>query len=565
MDDFDCYFEKRKSSQTVSSKGTRFYRSPDQRKFELSEVESYNAFKADVFALGMTAFVSASLDPPSDDTMLWPLRDFEEEVRSKVQSLSYSAGMRNLLLQLLSETEESRPVIRDVLQFAYNQLCKLYKEANLATRALGDYAKAQKTLQELSGLISPDLHNLQLPAEFSDEECLPPLLRGVYMEPQLILTILCGSKHVRVSSQYVDEVPCMISLEARGQDSSVRTYNIDLMCVIDLSGSVDADIMQMVKSSFARLIDKLENPDFPVNQAPNSSEKHREIAAISLPLADEITPGYEGKEIGCQRCGKEVCRYRFHNCAIKEGRCCGWCFMRLIICSPYAEYCPFCLAPWRIVLCLGKLHERLPFLCEGCNKPSDVMDIFHRSRCGKHIICAKCACRKLRETNGLNACPLCVIPNEPFQQVRCLRCNEESSFFVHADPTDHSLCWNCALQLPPTAAKCECGSFLTDRFREALLMETGEGCYFCMRYRPLIKSRCGCSILMCAECSFASIKCPLCRNNRDLSVDWVMKQKMNCVECLSTSVAFSLTCGHYCHRGCLERTGGCSLCWQPQI
>lgn len=109
----------------------------------------------------MTAFVAASLDPPSDFTELWPLSRFEPEAKRRVQSLSYSEDVKNLLLRLLSESEENRPVMQDVLQLAYNQLTKLYEEANSAAKASHDYAKAQKTLQELSNMVNSDLHDLE--------------------------------------------------------------------------------------------------------------------------------------------------------------------------------------------------------------------------------------------------------------------------------------------------------------------------------------------------------------------------------------------------------------------
>ena len=270
MGDFDCYFERKSSDQTVSQKGTQFYISPDQRKCQLGRVSDYNPFKVDVFALGMTVFVAASLDPPFNSTPLWPLENFDQETKGKVQSLSYSADLQNLLIQLLSEQEQNRPDMQEVLQIAYAQLSRICREVSLEAKAAADYAKAQKTLQELIVLASPglpdphspadNLHDLQLPAGLTDEECSPHL-QNMDAESPLELTVRCGLSYVRVSSVRVDEVPCMISLQARKQDSSVRTYTIDLMCVVDLSGSMDPALMPLVKSSLTSLLDKLEDID----------------------------------------------------------------------------------------------------------------------------------------------------------------------------------------------------------------------------------------------------------------------------------------------------------------
>ena len=276
--------------------------------------------------------------------------------------------------------------------------------------------------------------------------------------------------------------------------------------------------------------------------------------------ADETPSGYEEKEYGCERCGNEVPEDLFHKCANKEGRCCLWCFTRQILRNPQSEYCQMCQMPAYYVLNPTILKFDSSLYCEACSKPSNTRGFFHRSRCRQHIICSECACQKLQETNGLNACPHCLIQEEPFQKSPCKKCGNPSSNFVHADQTEHTLCWSCALENPDAAAKCECGSSLTDCLREAMLMKKGNVCYLCKRYRPLRESRCGCKVFFCAECSLKDEKCPKCTEAKTLPTDWINNQKMNCVECLSFAGALLLSCGHYCHRECLRRVGGCSLC-----
>jgi hypothetical protein len=167
--------------------------------------------------------------------------------------------------------------MQDVLQLAYNQLTKLYEEANSAAKASHNYAKAQKTLQELSDMVNPVLHDLEyidsspfyvvegdkrpdflmLKSQllFADDDALAECEE----EETLSLTACCGLNRVRVSREKVDEVPCMVTLQAK--DSNTRTEYRDLVCVFDQSARMADPLISLMKDTLMGIIEKLGDTD----------------------------------------------------------------------------------------------------------------------------------------------------------------------------------------------------------------------------------------------------------------------------------------------------------------
>jgi len=107
----------------------------------------------------------------------------------------------------------------------------------------------------------PTFLELRTPVLYADDEVLPPLQDEAEVEEPLSLTVKCGLQYVRVSQQAVDEVPCMVSLKAKDQDPEMREYGLDLMCVIDRSGSMKGRKMALVQRSLVGLIGRLGDRD----------------------------------------------------------------------------------------------------------------------------------------------------------------------------------------------------------------------------------------------------------------------------------------------------------------
>lgn len=287
---------------------------------------------------------------------------------------------------------------------------------------------------------------------------------------------------------------------------------------------------------------------------------HSRPSHIEVSVLADTLGRYEEVPNGCKKCGCQVSDDLYHVCSKQEGQCCLWCFAKLALEHSTKDYCPFCYTPTCKVLDSNPKTE-FSLYCEICRKPANWRSFFHRSRCGEHITCEKCACKRLKETNGLNACPQCNPPNDPFKHDACSGCGNPSSSFIHIETTNHFLCWNCALaRTPETAATCDCDGHLTDSFREALLIEKGSACSLCKRRRPLYEYRCGCGTKLCVECIQGNPKCPQCSVIKSLPGDWMETQKANCVGCLNTSPAIPMNCGHYCHRECYNRVGDCPFC-----
>jgi serine/threonine protein kinase len=108
--DLDCFFMNRETSNAISYAGDGHYMSPQLRAACLHGTP-YNAYKADVFALGATFLHMATLQPTI--TLLTSQR-FKEEVDSKIEMLICSEELKWLLKRMLAYEERERLTMKDV-------------------------------------------------------------------------------------------------------------------------------------------------------------------------------------------------------------------------------------------------------------------------------------------------------------------------------------------------------------------------------------------------------------------------------------------------------------------
>ena len=95
--DFWCFFVKQDSTVAKRAAGDRRYTSPHLRNAWVSGT-SYNAFKADVFALGVSLLHIATLTSPELVVMA---EDLEAAVGKQADTLPYSSLLRGLLKECL--------------------------------------------------------------------------------------------------------------------------------------------------------------------------------------------------------------------------------------------------------------------------------------------------------------------------------------------------------------------------------------------------------------------------------------------------------------------------------
>lgn len=197
---------------------SQFYASPVLREAMITggkQWVDHNVFKSDVFSLGMTLLHLSLLYLPENAYML------NEKLRVCIDSglndltRKYSDSWVNLLRLMLRMDENQRP----------------------------------------------DFLTLKNPDQYADDDYLPQIQAGEEVSEPLKLSVKCGLSQVRVSANQVDEVPCMISLEGRAEDPKVRTYSMDLMCVIDLSKSMGGSRINLVRTSLKALLDMLGDRD----------------------------------------------------------------------------------------------------------------------------------------------------------------------------------------------------------------------------------------------------------------------------------------------------------------
>jgi len=112
LGDFGCFFEKKLTSYTTSYAGDERYMSPQLRKACIRKTP-YNAFKADVFALGASLLHLATLTSPRPLVTLKQTY-MQEKVNSQVQALSCSEELKDLIKRMLAYEEGDRPTMSEV-------------------------------------------------------------------------------------------------------------------------------------------------------------------------------------------------------------------------------------------------------------------------------------------------------------------------------------------------------------------------------------------------------------------------------------------------------------------
>ena len=159
-----------------SISGTVNFMSPQQRQNFISGSVRYNAFKADIYALGMTAFAMASLAPEGRTWAETPVENFPSDIKS----LNYSQMLKDLLMAMLAGTEESRPTMQEVLEVAVHQ-GRLYSlpapiDSRPPTR---DYCRVITEAKEQASL---QITETQLKLDFAPkQDLIGPEIEVVFM------------------------------------------------------------------------------------------------------------------------------------------------------------------------------------------------------------------------------------------------------------------------------------------------------------------------------------------------------------------------------------------------
>jgi len=178
----------------------------------------HDVFKSDVYSLGMVMLHLSLLEIPVDLSLLVGL---QVRIDNRIDSLDrYSAEWRNLLKWLLRVNEEYRP----------------------------RFSQVQASFEERP--------------PFSDDDPLAPQESGADIPEPLTLSVVCGMPFVRVSVQMIDEeVPCMVTVKV-APEVNFHLGGIDLVCVIDQSGSMlDECTLLLVQTALSDLVDLLGEHD----------------------------------------------------------------------------------------------------------------------------------------------------------------------------------------------------------------------------------------------------------------------------------------------------------------
>jgi len=195
--------------------GIHPYCSPAIRKRDITPNETLvdDPFKSDVYSLGMVMLNLTLLELPQE---LLSLKNLATELEVKISGASdYSPEWQSILRLMLQVDERDRP---DFLELS-------------TYMASGN----DEVLPARSDLVLPD---------------------------QLTLTVKCGLPQVRVSPQQVDEVPCVVSIKAGTVDLNCRPYGVDIVCVIDQSGStMDCDTLRYIQFALSDLVKGLDYYD----------------------------------------------------------------------------------------------------------------------------------------------------------------------------------------------------------------------------------------------------------------------------------------------------------------
>lgn len=172
--------------------------------------------------------------------------DHKSIIHDQFKSDVYSLGVVLLHLSLL-EVPEFLTYLINLQQNIDTALDKLK-----ATRS-EQWVAVLKRMLTVDENSRPDFRLLLSSSSFDDEYLQGSL---TLLAQPLELSVKCGLESVRVSAQHVDEVACVLTVSAVS-----RTCALDLVCVVDQSGSVDEGTFDLVKMALLSLLEKLSDQD----------------------------------------------------------------------------------------------------------------------------------------------------------------------------------------------------------------------------------------------------------------------------------------------------------------
>lgn len=178
----------------------------------------HNAYKSDVFSLGVvfTHLMFREIPP-----LFSSLKGLQANIDEKLSQVTdFSSNWVEFLRWMLRVEEEYRPDFLEVRQ----------------------------------ALTVPAL-------PYADDQYIGEIAPFEAIEDPLQLTLKCGLQQVRISPTSLEVVPCMLSLEAIKQGEVQRMEPIDLICVIDESGSMGGELMDLMKHTLSCLVDQLGDTD----------------------------------------------------------------------------------------------------------------------------------------------------------------------------------------------------------------------------------------------------------------------------------------------------------------
>lgn len=178
----------------------------------------HNAYKSDVFSLGVVFIRLICVNVPE---CFYDLKKLQVNIDRELGKLTdFSTQFTQLLSHMLQVEEDNRP---DFLELREELIIRLMLYAD------DQYIEAMPSVE-----LSTDSLNLSMK---------------------------CGLQHVRISPTLQEIVPCMVSLEAITPDEFRRMESIDIICVIDESGSMGGDLIELVKCTLVNLVELLGDSD----------------------------------------------------------------------------------------------------------------------------------------------------------------------------------------------------------------------------------------------------------------------------------------------------------------
>ena len=177
---------------------------------------NHNVFKSDVYSLGITMIVLTILEIPA---FAQDLKNLESDIRVRLTEITnYSARWVKVLSRMLTTEEDARP---DFLQLEIE---------------------------------------LDYPLEFGDDDGFEQMVIENISSP-LEMSLKCGLNIIRVGPSESDEVPCLITLKTSEVDENLRMNWTDIVCVVDVSGSMEIERLILMQGALKELVGMLGDRD----------------------------------------------------------------------------------------------------------------------------------------------------------------------------------------------------------------------------------------------------------------------------------------------------------------